>query len=279
MSIYSVMLSNYLILCCSLLLLLLIFPNIRIFSSELALHIRSNFAILGWSMKVKSKSHSVVSNSLWPHRLYSPWDSPGQNARVHSLSLLQRIFPTQGSNPGLPHCRQILYQLSHKESPIARLNIIYLFWLYLFFVIYQHSYFIINNLSPNICIPQGFLLPSWWGVHFSLLQSGFLPVTKMVSSQLLSTERRESLLPFFKLTFWFSLHASSFIIFNSVQFNQHWLSPQYMSGTLLAPGSKEIGKAQSGTPGVYGLVMLLNCGAGEETRESLGLQGDQISQS
>ena len=36
---------------------------------------------------------------------------------VGSLSLLQRIFPTQGLNPGLPHCRQILYQLSHKGSP------------------------------------------------------------------------------------------------------------------------------------------------------------------
>ena len=131
MSIDSVMLSNHLILCCSLLLLLLIFPNIRIFSSELALHIRSNFAIFSWSMKIKSKSHSVVSNSLWPHRLYSPWDSPGQNAGVHSLSLLQGILPTQGSNPGLPHCRQILYQLSHEGSPIARLNFIYLFWLYL----------------------------------------------------------------------------------------------------------------------------------------------------
>ena len=34
-----------------------------------------------------------------------------------SCSLLQRIFPTQGLNPGLPHCRQILYQLSHKGSP------------------------------------------------------------------------------------------------------------------------------------------------------------------
>ena len=190
------MISNHLILCCSLLLLLLIFPNIRIFFSELALHIRSNFAIVGWSMKEKSKSRSVVSNSLWPHRLYSPWDSPGQNAGVHSLSLLQGIFPTQGSNPGLPHCKWILYQLSHKGSPIARLTFIYLFWLYLFFVIYQHSYFIINNLSPSICMPQVFLLPSWWGVPFTLHQSGFLPVTKMVSSQLLSTERRKSLLPF-----------------------------------------------------------------------------------
>ena len=64
-----------------------------------------------------SESCSVVSNSLRPHELYSPWNSPGQNTGVGSLSLLQGIFPTQGSNPGLPHCRQILYQLSHKGSP------------------------------------------------------------------------------------------------------------------------------------------------------------------
>ena len=44
----------------------------------------------------------------------SPWNSPGQNTGVRSLSLLQGIFPTQGSNPGLPHCIQILYQLSCK---------------------------------------------------------------------------------------------------------------------------------------------------------------------
>ena len=64
--------------------------------------------------KVKVK---VVSYSLWPNGLYNPWNSPGQNIGVGSLSLLQRIFPTQGWNPGLPHCRQILYQLSHKGSP------------------------------------------------------------------------------------------------------------------------------------------------------------------
>ena len=64
-----------------------------------------------------SGSHSVVSNSLQPHELYSPWDSPGQNTGVSSLSLLQGIFPTQGSNPGLPCCRQILYPLSHQGSP------------------------------------------------------------------------------------------------------------------------------------------------------------------
>ena len=55
--------------------------------------------------------------TLQHHGLYSPWSSPGLNTGVGSLSLLQGIFPTQGSNPGLLHCRQILYQLSHKGSP------------------------------------------------------------------------------------------------------------------------------------------------------------------
>ena len=60
-----------------------------------------------------------MSGSLRPHGLYSPWDSPGQNTGVGSLSLLQGIFPTQGLKPGLLHCRWILYQLSHQGSPIA----------------------------------------------------------------------------------------------------------------------------------------------------------------
>ena len=66
---------------------------------------------------IASERDSVVSDSLWPHELYSLWNSPGQNTGVGSSSLLQGIFPTQGSNPGLPHCRWILYQLSHKGSP------------------------------------------------------------------------------------------------------------------------------------------------------------------
>ena len=64
------------------------------------------------------ESHSVVSDSLQPHGLHSPWNSLGQNTRVGSLSLLQGIFPTRGANPGLPHCRRVLYHLSHKGSPI-----------------------------------------------------------------------------------------------------------------------------------------------------------------
>ena len=67
----------------------------------------------------ESASHSVVSDTLQPHGLYiySPQNSPGQSTEVGSLSLHQGIFPTQGSNPGLQHCRRILYQLSHKGSP------------------------------------------------------------------------------------------------------------------------------------------------------------------
>ena len=109
-----------------------------------------------------SESRSVVSNILRPHRLHSPWNSPGQNTGVGSLSLfqgifpirvlnpsllhcrqilspaepqrkpkntgvgslffLQQIFPTQELNRGLLHCRQILYQMSYEGSPLWRLG-------------------------------------------------------------------------------------------------------------------------------------------------------------
>ena len=68
---------------------------------------------MGWKW---SESRPVKSNTLQPNGLYSPRNSPGQNNGVGSLPLLQGIFPTQGSNPGLPHCTWILYQLSHKGS-------------------------------------------------------------------------------------------------------------------------------------------------------------------
>ena len=58
-----------------------------------------------------------MSKSLRPHGLWCPWNSLGQNTGVGNLSLLQGIFLTQGLNPGLPHCRCILDQLSHKGSP------------------------------------------------------------------------------------------------------------------------------------------------------------------
>ena len=50
---------------------------------------------------------------MYPARLLCPWDSPGKNTGVGCHSLLQGIFPTQGSNQGLLYCKQILYRLSH----------------------------------------------------------------------------------------------------------------------------------------------------------------------
>ena len=80
-------------------------------------HSHSKKKKLMLTMWDESERWLVVSDSLWPHGLYSPGNSPGQNIGVGSLSLLQGIFTTQRSNPGLPHCRQILYQLYHQGSP------------------------------------------------------------------------------------------------------------------------------------------------------------------
>ena len=66
---------------------------------------------------MKVKAAQSCPTLLWPRGLYSPWNSPGQNTGVSSLSLLQGIFPTQGPNPGLPHYGAILYQLRHKGNP------------------------------------------------------------------------------------------------------------------------------------------------------------------
>ena len=74
----------------------------------------------------ESVSNSIVSNSLQPHglqpsRLLCPQESPGNNTRGGLPFLLQGIFPTQGSNPGLLHCRQILYckkRCGKKEQPL-----------------------------------------------------------------------------------------------------------------------------------------------------------------
>ena len=72
--------------------------------------------------KSESISHPVMSDSLQPHglqpvRLLYSWNSPGKNTGLGCHSLLQGIFPIWGLNPGILHCRQILYCLSHQGSP------------------------------------------------------------------------------------------------------------------------------------------------------------------
>ena len=73
--------------------------------------------LLKWSGSVVS--HSLQPHGLSPTRLLCPWNFPGKHTAVGCHFLLQGIFPTQGSNPGLLHCRQILYHLSHQESYLS----------------------------------------------------------------------------------------------------------------------------------------------------------------
>ena len=81
-----------------------------------------------WGQEEKG---SIESDTLWPHgvqpaRFLCPWASPGKNTGVGCHFLLQRIFQIHGSNPGLLHCRQILYPLSHQgnfpsEGPYSKI--------------------------------------------------------------------------------------------------------------------------------------------------------------
>ena len=102
MSIKSVVPSNHLILCRP--------PSPPAFNST------ANYKAHRGIWPSESENHSVTSDTLWPHGLYSPCNSSCQNTGVGSLSLLQGIFPAQGSNPDLLRCRWILYQLSHREA-------------------------------------------------------------------------------------------------------------------------------------------------------------------
>ena len=104
----------------------------------------------GWHENKGRKTESE-SSSLQPHGLYSPWNSPGQKTGVGSHSLLQGIFPIQGSNPGLPHCGQILYQLSHQGSPRI------LEWIAIAF---SSGSFRPKNWTGVSCITHGFFT-SW----------------------------------------------------------------------------------------------------------------------
>ena len=100
-------------------------------------HVTFNYLL--WEWKWKPLSHVCLFATPWT--IYSPCISPGQNTGVGSHSILQGIFPTQGSNPGLSHCRQILYQFRHKGSPIA-----------------YFTYSIILNFSIYLLLPLRLIL-------------------------------------------------------------------------------------------------------------------------
>ena len=87
-------------------------------------------------------SNSLRRHGLWPNRLLCPWNSLGKNSRVGRHSLLQGIFPTQGSNLDCMHYRQNFNRLSHQRSPMN----LYIYP-YMLYIIYRCIY--IN------CFPRG----------------------------------------------------------------------------------------------------------------------------
>ena len=113
--------------------------------------VHSKLSVSGNDSRIQvdqSESCSVTSNSLWPHGLYSPWNSPSKTTGVVSCSLPWGIFPTQGLNPSLPHCRWILYQLSHQGSLESQYNsglflniYFYLFYLAAQVLVVEHGIF------------------------------------------------------------------------------------------------------------------------------------------
>ena len=100
-------------------------------------------------------SDSVLPHRRQPTRPLHPWDSPGKNTGVGCHFHLQRIFPTRGSNPGLPHCRQTLYRLSHQGSLKVEGYIYILRAIFVLFTLSLINGKILNKLSFRIPVcPQ-----------------------------------------------------------------------------------------------------------------------------
>ena len=129
------------------------------------------------------ESRLVVSSSLRPHGLQParlcPWNSPGKNTEVGCCALLQRIFPTQRSNPGLLHCSWVLYQLSGQGSPcISKARLKYSQFMIMNVTAECHCRLSVFKWSGKTCIlpfdqrvdkvmdgfvnQVGFITPTWW---------------------------------------------------------------------------------------------------------------------
>ena len=193
-------------------------------------------------------SHSVVSNSLWPHglqpaRLLCPQDSPGKNTEVGCHFCLQGIFPTQGSNPGLPHCRQTLYPLSHQGTPTLpeppekhnfRCSVKSLSCA-LLFVIHglQHTRPPCPSPTPRAYSNYSNSCPSSQWCHL-IISSSVIPFSSAFSLSSIKVFSSESVLPIRRPKCW----SFSFSISPSnehsglISFRMNWLNLLAVQGTL-----------------------------------------------
>ena len=108
---------------------------------------------------------SVMSDSLWPHglqpsRLLCTWNSPGKSTGVDCHTLLQGIFPTQGSNSGFGHCRRILYHLNHQGTSLSNSKYIihtvhYLLWLINFITVSFYPLTVFTHFTDRLTLTSG----------------------------------------------------------------------------------------------------------------------------
>ena len=106
-----------------------------------------------WWIYLYMLSHSVVSFCDPMDCGFSVHgDSPGKNTGAGCHALLQVIFPTQGLNPVLLHCRQILYHLSHQGSPDISISISIYLSIYLSLSIYTHNGILLSHKKLNLAI-------------------------------------------------------------------------------------------------------------------------------
>ena len=132
--------------------------NVSFFKVHFACRTLQLPSVKNWSdlkyLEVGLVYHSVVSDSfpsrvLQAARLLCPWNSPGKNTGVGSHSLLQGIFPTQGLNPGILYCRQVLYCLSHQGSPATGAKSVY--------ILGQFQAYCASAIQLSIFVPNSFL--------------------------------------------------------------------------------------------------------------------------
>ena len=91
--------------------------GISCFPSPCRLKLESTLILSKWSEVAQLCPTLVDPMDSSLHQAPPPWDFQGKNTGVGCHLLFQGIFPTQGSNPGLLHWRQMLYCLSHQGSP------------------------------------------------------------------------------------------------------------------------------------------------------------------
>ena len=116
------------------------------------LHFLTEFSI--------TSADSLQLYALQPVWLLSSWNSPGKNTGVGCHFLLQGILPTQRANPGILHCRQILYHLSHREAQQRVHGVLIQLELFTQEIIQDYQW--VGNKNKNIVLGSP---PS----HFSIL--------------------------------------------------------------------------------------------------------------